>query len=83
MGKYLDVGKKGVHFQDVERKIYRYYRKKGYSEAKARRIARATAGKIFWRKFGKKKGSKIIAKARTKAAKAKKKRRKKKKRRRR
>ena len=63
MGKFLDVGVKGVHFQDVEEKIYREYRKKGYSDKKAREIARKTAGKIFWQKFGKKGGRKIIAKA--------------------
>jgi len=63
MGKYLDVGEKGVHFEDVARKIAKEYEKKGYPKEKALEIGRKTAGKIFWHKFGKRGGKKIIAKA--------------------
>ena len=63
LGKFLDVGKKGVHFQDVAEKVAREYMKKGYSKKEAEKIGRKVAGKIFWHKFGKKRGRKIIAKA--------------------
>jgi len=71
MGKVLDVGKKGFHFQDLVRKVYRYYRKKGMSKKKAMELAKKTAGKVFWQKFGKKQGAKIVAKARKLASKKK------------
>ena len=47
MGQYLDVGKKGVHFQDVVEKIAKEYMKKGHSKKEAYEIARKTAGKVF------------------------------------
>ena len=70
MGKYLDVGKKGVSFQDVVRKIEREYIRKGYSKKRAHEIAVRTAGRVYWRKFGKKKGSRYISIARRRAARA-------------
>ena len=63
MGRYLDVGQKGVHFEDVVREIKQFYIEKGYSEEEAERIARATAGKVFWHKVGKARGRKIISEA--------------------
>lgn len=69
MGKYLDVGKKGVHFNQVANRITREYIKKGYPPEKAREIGRKTAGKVFWHKFKKKKGRKIIKRAKAKAGK--------------
>ena len=66
MGKYEDVGEKGVHFENVVREIKQYYISKGYSPEKAEEIARKTAGKIFWRKFGSSGGS-IISRALRKA----------------
>ena len=63
MGKYLDVGEEGVHFEQVARKIAKEYEKKGYPKEKAMEIGRRTAGKIFWHKFGRRRGKKIIAKA--------------------
>ena len=69
MGKYLDVGKKGIHFNQIANKVAREYIEKGYPQKKAREIGRKTAGKIFWNKFGKRRGSRIIRKARAKASK--------------
>ncbi len=54
-------------FSKLEHKIARGYEKTGMSKAHAEAIGRATAGKIFWHKFGKRKGERKI-----KAAKAKK-----------
>ncbi|RLG44616.1 MAG: hypothetical protein DRN81_04120 [Thermoproteota archaeon] len=62
----MDVGEKGVRFEDVVRQIKRYYIKRGYSPERAEEIARKTAGKIFWRKFGKRQGAAIISRARRK-----------------
>lgn len=66
MGKHVDVGEKGVHFENVVREIKQYYISKGYPPDKAEEIARKTAGKIFWRKFGSS-GSSIISRALRKA----------------
>lgn len=66
MGKHVDVGEKGVHFQEVVRHIEQFYIEKGYSKEKAHEIAVRTAGKIFWRKFGSSGGS-IISRALRKA----------------
>ena len=74
MGKYLDVGVKRVHFQDVVKKVAQQYIKKGYSKRKALEIGRKVAGKIFWAKFGKKRGRKIIRKALKRAKRARRKR---------
>lgn len=63
MGRWLDVGKKGVSFQDVVKKIEQQYRKKGYSKKRAHELAVRTAGRIYWRKFGRKKGSRYISEA--------------------
>ena len=51
-------------FQELKNKIKREYIKKGYSPATAERYAEATAGKIFWEHYGKKKGRKVLKKAR-------------------
>lgn len=75
MGKFVDVGKKGVHFQDVANRIARYYRRKGYSPKKARSIGRRTAGKIFWSKFGRRRGRRIIRTAKRKARRVRRRRR--------
>jgi hypothetical protein len=55
---------RGEKFRALERKIYADYRRRGFSKKRAREIARATAGKVFWRKFGKKRGSKILRRER-------------------
>lgn len=51
-------------FQELKSKIKREYIKKGYSQAKAEKYAEATAGKIFWEHYGKRKGKKILKKSR-------------------
>lgn len=63
MGKYLDVGEKGVHFQDVAENVAKQYMKKGVPKEKAMEIGKRVAGAVFWRKFGKRRGKKIISKA--------------------
>lgn len=62
MGRYVDVGEKGVSFDEVVAKIRSEYIARGYSYEEADRIAKATAGKIFWKKFGGR-GSSIISEA--------------------
>jgi len=62
MGKYVDVGEKGMSFDQVVAKIRAQYIARGYNYEEADRIARATAGKIFWEKFGSRGGS-IISEA--------------------
>ena len=60
----MDVGKKGVRFKDVAEKVAKFYKKKGYSRREAEEIGKKVAGKVFWRKFGKKRGREILRKAR-------------------
>ncbi|RLF61824.1 MAG: hypothetical protein DRN33_06375 [Thermoplasmata archaeon] len=60
----LAQGRSGKRFKSLESKIKREYIKKGYSKARAEKIAKATAGKIFWQKFGKRKGSRILRRER-------------------
>jgi len=55
-----EQGRSGEHFKALEDRIYKEYRKKGYSEKRARSIARATAGKVFWQKYGKVRGKRIL-----------------------
>lgn len=59
-----EQGRSGEAFKKLERKVYNEYKKKGYSTKKAREIAEATAGKIFWKKYGKKSGSWILKRER-------------------
>lgn len=56
--------KRKLTFKQLESQVYSEYRRKGFSISRSRRIAKATAGKTFWEKFGKKKGAAIIRKAR-------------------
>lgn len=51
---------RGEKFRKLKKRIKLEYINKGYSEKEAERIATATAGKIFWLKFGKSKGKKIL-----------------------
>jgi len=44
--------------------VAREYRKKGYSKKRAEKIGKAVAGKVFWRKFGRKSGSRILKRER-------------------
>ena len=55
---------RGEKFRSLERRIYADYIKKGYTKARAKYIARATAGKVFWRKFGKRRGAEILRRER-------------------
>ena len=57
-------GRSGKKFQKLSKKITKEYIKKGFSKKKAEYIGKATAGKIFWQKFGKRKGSKILKRER-------------------
>jgi len=59
-----DMGRSGEKFKSLERKIYRYYRKKGYSKSKSIEIAQKTAGKVFWNRYEKKSGSWILKRER-------------------
>ena len=59
-----EVGRSGKRFENLENKIYREYLRRGFSRKRAKEIAKATAGKIFWMKFGKKKGREILRRER-------------------
>jgi len=60
----LDKGRTGKRFKRLAKKVEQEYRRKGYSLKRARQIGRATAGKIFWQKYGKKKGREILRRER-------------------
>ena len=57
-------GRSGKAFKSLARRVEREYLKKGYSKKRAERIGRATAGKVYWEKFGKRKGSRILRRER-------------------
>ena len=57
-------GRSGDKFKALEKRVYAEYRKKGYSKTEAEHIARATAGKVFWEKYGKRSGSRILRRER-------------------
>ena len=48
----MDVGKKGVRFKDVAKKVAKFYEKKGYSKKKAEEVERRLRGKSFGRNSG-------------------------------
>ncbi len=52
-----------IGFHKLERKVYRFYLEKGYKPEEARDIARRTAAKVFWQKYGKEEGIEIIKRA--------------------
>ena len=60
----LDKGRSGKRFKSLAEKIKREYIKKGYSVSRAEKIARATAGKVFWEKYGKIRGRRILRRER-------------------
>ena len=45
-------GRSGDKFKKLASEIAAEYRKKGYSATRAKQIGEATAGKIFWKKYG-------------------------------
>ena len=57
-------GRSGKKFKKLASEIAAEYRKKGYSATRAKQIGEATAGKIFWKKYGKKSGSWILKRER-------------------
>ena len=59
-----EQGRSGERFKKLERTIYNEYIRKGYSSKRARQIARATAGKVFWRKYGRTTGERILRRER-------------------
>ena len=59
-----DQGRTGERFKSLESKVYREYKRKGYSAERARDIAKKTAGSVFWEKYGKKSGSNILKRER-------------------
>ena len=59
-----EKGRSGKKFKRLERRVYNEYRKKGYSKSRSRQIAKATAGKVFWHKYGKKSGKRILKRER-------------------
>lgn len=61
MGKSMKLGG-GGRFKKLSSKVESSYVKKGYSEAKAKKIADATAASIGRAKYGAKKMSKLAAK---------------------
>jgi len=60
----LAKGRSGRKFKRLQRKVTIEYLKKGYPFSKAQQIGRATAGKIFWLKYGKKSGRWILKRER-------------------
>ena len=60
--KHYNVGGRTT-FQGFAKRVAKEYKRKGYSTKRARAIGRKTAGKVFWVKYGKKRGRKIIKKA--------------------
>jgi len=58
------VGRSGKRFERLARHVARQYEKKGYSKKRAEYIGKATAGKVFWRKYGKEGGKKILRRER-------------------
>ena len=57
-------GRSGERFKKLAEEIAEEYMKKGYSRSAAMRIGRATAGKVYWRKYGKVKGKRILRRER-------------------
>jgi hypothetical protein len=49
-----DIGKSGKAFSKIEKKAFKFYRKKGKSKGKAEQIAKETAGAQMWRQESKK-----------------------------
>ena len=60
----LDKGRTGNRFKALAEQVAEEYMKKGYSRQKALQIGKAVAGKVFWRKYGKVKGSRILRRER-------------------
>lgn len=60
----LARGRTGKRFRRLSRQVTAGYVKKGYPKAEAKKIGQATAGKVFWRKFGKKRGKRILRRER-------------------
>lgn len=57
-------GRSGEKFKRLASEVAAEYRKKGYSPARAKRIGEATAGKVFWQKYGRRSGSRILRRER-------------------
>ncbi len=57
-------GRSGKRFKKLAGHVTKEYEKKGYSKKRAEYIGKATAGKVFWRKYGKKKGKAILRRER-------------------
>lgn len=53
-------GHSGERFKALSDEVAAEYRKKGYSAKRAREVGDAVAGKVYWRKYGKKGGEKIL-----------------------
>ena len=60
----LGKGRSGEKFKKLAKQVEKEYLKKGYSKKRAHRIGQATAGKVFWQKFGKRKGKIILRRER-------------------
>lgn len=59
-----DKGRSGKRFKALAETVAEEYMKKGYSRARALEIGKAVAGKVFWRKYGKIKGERILRRER-------------------
>ena len=57
-------GRSGEKFKRLASEVAAEYRKKGYSAARAQRIGEATAGKVFWQKYGRRSGGRILRRER-------------------
>jgi len=57
-------GRSGDKFKKLSSQVTKDYLKKGYSKKRAKKIGQAVAGKVFWRKFGKRTGSRILRRER-------------------
>lgn len=60
----LAKGRSGERFKRLANQVAREYMKKGYSKKRAEQIGRAVAGKVFWRKFGRERGRRILKRER-------------------
>lgn len=60
----LARGRTGEKFKKLAREVTREYVKKSYPRKEAEKIGEATAGKVFWKKFGKAGGARILRRER-------------------
>ena len=55
-----EQGRSGSRFKKLQMEVANEYMRRGYSRTKAMEIGKAVAGKVFWRKYGKSSGRRIL-----------------------